>query len=180
MVKRRRNPRKSYKRKPAAKRTKRSSGNKSIKERFLTTAIWALVLINVSLIVSLVSNFFASPNEKPVSTYPKATDVKNEIITVEVLNACGVQGLANDITQFLREKNFDVVNVGNYPGGFDLEQTFIFDRVSLNSIYAQQVGKALGVAEKQIAPQLDESLQLKVTVIIGKDYHKLKVYDKLH
>lgn len=179
MVKRRRNPRKSPKRKAPAKRTSRRSGNTSIKERFLTTAIWALVLINLSLIISLVSNFFASPNERPVSMQPKPTDLKNEIITVEVLNACGVQGLANDITQFLRNNNFDVVNVGNYPGGFDLEQTFIFDRVSLNGIYAQKVGKVLGVDEKQIAPQLDESLQLKVTVIIGKDYNKLKVYEKI-
>ncbi len=154
----------------------------------MTASIWALGLINVLLIASLASEFFKAPNEKAASIN-SAVEPKRETrrpvqastlpITVEVLNACGVQGLANEITQYLRERGFDVVNVGNYAGGFDLDQTFVIDRVSLGTDNAQKVAEALGVNKKQVAPQMDESLQLMVTVLIGKDYKKLKVYEKL-
>lgn len=171
MVRRRRKVQKSSRSKNPPKRNYKRTKHKTLKERFLTTAIWGLSLINITLIVSLVSNFFASEHENPVSA--------NLPITVEVLNACGVQGLANEITQYLRQKNFDVVNVGNYEGGFNLEQTIILDRVSLENIYAQKVAEELGVNKNQVTPQLEDSLQLMVTVIIGKDYKKLKVYEEI-
>ncbi|MFQ5752192.1 MAG: LytR C-terminal domain-containing protein [bacterium] len=176
MVKRRRKLRQDRWRgaKPKPKRVHRTPRNKSLKERLLTAGIWALSLINLVLIASIVSDFFISPTETQVTPIPK-----NEVITVEVLNACGVQGLANEITQYLREKNFDVVNVGNYQGGFDLDRTFVFDRVSLNGYNAKLVGEALGVNEQQVQPQLDDSLQLMVSVLIGKDYKSLKVYDSI-
>lgn len=177
MVKRRRTTRNAPTRKRSSKNrvSRRAASNKSLKEKFLTTAIWGLSLINIALIISLVSNFFASPNDTPVNTVPAPS---NERITVEVLNACGVQGLANQVTEFLRNKNFDVVNVGNYSGGFDLDRTFVFDRVSLENVNAKKVGAALGVEKGQVAPQLDDSLQLMVTVLIGKDYRELKIFDE--
>jgi hypothetical protein len=69
-----------------------------------------------------------------------------------------------------------VVNVGNYQGGFNLERTFVLDRAALNQIYANKVAEVLGVAQEQIAPQVNDSLQLKVTVIVGKDYRNLNVF----
>ena len=148
----------------------------------MTASIWALGLINLLLIASVASEFFTGSSEELASiNHPEAPKprVQNERITVEVLNACGVQGLANEITQFLRDHEFDVVNVGNYQGGFDLDQTFVIDRISLSSENAEKVADVLGVGKKQVAPQMDESLKLMVTVLIGKDYKKLKVYDNI-
>ncbi|RMF56835.1 MAG: LytR family transcriptional regulator [Calditrichaeota bacterium] len=181
MVKRRRTRRSQNWRKAPPKRSYKRSSPTSLKERFLTTVIWVLSLVNVVLIVSLVSNFFASPSETSLSgnsLEDQVREIKNSEVTVEVLNACGVQGLANEITQYLRQHDFDVVNVGNYPGGFDVERTFVFDRVSLQNLYAKRVGDVLGVKDSQVAPQLDASLQLMVTVIVGKDYKSLKLYRK--
>jgi hypothetical protein len=95
------------------------------------------------------------------------------------LNGCGVTGLANEIGQYLRNKNFDVVDIGDYEGGWHLEQTLVLDRVSLESKYAKKVAKALGVNENSVTPNLEKSLQLMVTIIIGKDYKKLKVYKEI-
>ena len=178
MVKRRRTTRNTARRKSQPQRSNRKRQNKSLKEKLLTTAIWGLSLINVTLIISLVSNFFTSPNEISVNAIPNGLDVKPSEITIEVLNACGVQGLANQVTEYLRANNFDVVEVGNYSGEWNLEQTFVFDRVSLDRVYAKKVGAVLGVKDDQIAPQLEASLQLKVTVLIGKDYQTLKTFKK--
>ena len=180
MARRRRAVRKNSRSKSSPKRLYKRSQNKTLKERFLTTAIWGLSLINITLIFSLISNFFASPEDTRLTVDP-LPPVEKKVITVQVLNGCGVLGLANDITQYLRNKNFDVVDVGNYEGGFDdLEQTLVLDRVSLSSTYAKKVARALGVNKNQVTPNLEDSMQLMVTVIIGADYKKLKVYKELH
>ena len=181
MVKRRRISRKQSSQRNSPKQNYSRSKKGSLKGRFQTSAIWGLILINIVLIVSLISNFFASPNDTPVSSnlLSEKAPKQDEIITVEVLNACGVQGLANEITQYLRNQNFDVVNVGNYEGGFDLEQTLVLDRVSSANVYAKKVAKVVGVPSNQIVSKPDDSLQLMVSVIIGNDYKKLKVYEKL-
>ncbi|NIR52156.1 LytR C-terminal domain-containing protein [candidate division KSB1 bacterium] len=182
MVKRRRNFRQKNLAKRKRGRTSRNTRKKTLKERFLTVALWTLSLVNFVLIASLLSDFFASPNEKPVSmNLPgnSTEEPQGEIITVEVLNACGVQGLAHDFTEYLRQNNFDVVNVGNYPGGFDLPRTTVLDRVSIQNVNATKIAKALGVDERQVQPQLEESQQLMVTVLIGKDYKTLKAYKQM-
>ena len=110
---------------------------------------------------------------------PPKPQVEEKVITVQVLNGCGVPGLANKIGQYLRNKNFDFVDDGNYEGGWGVEQTLVLDRVSLESKYAKKVAKELGVNKNHVAPQLEDSLQLMVTVIIGADYKKLKAYKEL-
>ncbi|RMD90278.1 MAG: LytR family transcriptional regulator [Calditrichaeota bacterium] len=178
MVKRRRTSRPanwSQSRTKKPRKTKKSP--RSFKERILSIAIVGLVLINLTLIVSIFSDILFSSREIPASMNeePQSTD---EVITVEVLNACGVQGLANEIAQYLRHKNFDVMSVGNYKS-FDLDKTLVLDRESVRRKYAKKVAKALGVNDRQVVEQIDSSLQLKVTVIIGKDYRNLKVYDAI-
>lgn len=181
MVKRRRKfrqPRRNSRTQSAPRRSRR----RALKDRVMTASIWALGLINLLLIASVASEFFKAPNEKSASINSPSDSKRgagSAKMTVEVLNACGVPGLANEITQYLRDHDFDVVTVGNYQGGFDLDQTFVIDRLSLGSENALKVADVLGVNKKQVAPQMDESLQLMVTVLIGKDYKKLKVYDRI-
>lgn len=183
MARRRRNLRKKNWGQTRPRRPARNTRKKPLKERFFTVTIWALTLINIVLIGSLVSDFFGSTHEKDLSLTP--ANLKPEpqpetaVITVEVLNACGVKGLARDFTEYLRKENFDVVNVGNYEGGFDLEQTYVLDRVSLNKNHAQRVAEALGVNEKQVQPQLEKSRHLMVTVLVGKDYKRLRAYREI-
>ncbi len=179
MVKRRRNTSANSRTKSSQKRTKSRGKSPSLREKFQTTAIWGLGLINLALIFSLLSNFMAAPNETPLSSgLNNATPpvVSQEPITVEVLNACGVNGLANEVSQFLRSHNFDVVNVGDYSGGWNLDNTLILDRVSLSRKNALSVASVLEVGDQQVIPELEESIQLKVTILIGKDYKKLKLF----
>jgi hypothetical protein len=94
-----------------------------------------------------------------------------EIVQLEVLNGCGVSGVAEKFTDYLREKNFDVVQVGNYIR-FDIDNTMIIDRTG-NAANAEKVAGCLGLDNSSIIQQINNDLFLDVTLIIGKDYGNL-------
>lgn len=99
------------------------------------------------------------------------SQVADEIIQVEVLNGCGVTGIANTFTDFLRSHNFDVVNVDNYRP-FDIDETIVIDRIG-NLANAKKVAESLHVKTGRAYTQLNSEYFVDVTVIIGRDYHSL-------
>ncbi len=98
-------------------------------------------------------------------------EVPSAIIQVEIMNGCGVSGIADRFTDFLRNENFDVVNTGNYIS-FDVIETLVIERIG-NMANAKKVAKALGVNERNIIQQLNDDYFLDVSIVIGKDYHEL-------
>ncbi|MBD3411278.1 MAG: LytR family transcriptional regulator, partial [Ignavibacteriales bacterium] len=88
------------------------------------------------------------------------------------LNGCGVNGMGEIFTEFLRESDFDVIHTGNYVS-FDVEHTLVVDRRG-DPANAAAVAKALGVGKKQIVRELNEDYLLDVSVVIGKDFGALK------
>ncbi|MCB0300284.1 MAG: LytR C-terminal domain-containing protein, partial [Calditrichaeota bacterium] len=93
-------------------------------------------------------------------------------IQVEVLNGCGVSGLADRITKFLRKQDIDVVSTGNFDN-FDVLTTRILDR-SDNHERAEKVAEALGLSKDRILLRKDVNLQLDVTIVLGADYKSLE------
>lgn len=94
-----------------------------------------------------------------------------DIVQLEVLNGCGVLGVADKFTEYLRKKNFDVVQVGNYIS-FDIDKTLIIDRTG-NVANAEKVAGFLGIDESSIIQQINNDYFLDVTLVIGKDYGQL-------
>ncbi len=94
-------------------------------------------------------------------------------VQIEVLNGCGVAGVADMFTEFLREKGFDVVNKGNYSS-FDIDNTMVIDR-SNNSDKSTMVAEAIGIEKKRIVKQFNNQYFLDVTLIVGKDYNTLLI-----
>ena len=83
-------------------------------------------------------------------------------IRVEVLNATRVRGLARRATMHLRDRGFDVVNVGTSREPRD--STLVLDRCG-NAEWAGLVARALGGARVEQAR--DSSRYLDVTVLVG-------------
>ena len=94
--------------------------------------------------------------------------IKN--ITVEVLNGCGINGLAAKATDFLRFKQIDVLKSDN-ADRYDYLKTQIISRnENTNSLKAVANCFNLSTGDTnhiQINP--DESLGVDVTIILGKD-----------
>ena len=85
-----------------------------------------------------------------------------ERIRVQVLNATATRGLGRRAMLYLRDRGFDVVEVGTSRRTQD--STVVLDR-SRHPEWAQRVAKALGGARVEARP--DSSRYLDVTVILG-------------
>jgi len=140
-----------------------SRKKKGLRARGLELGILFLFLVLVLFFYSIVYQRWLSPAQEPPSP------VEQKVIRVEVLNGCGVAGLAGEMTDYLRLKGFDVVNVGNAEN-FNFPETLVVDRVG-DMPSAWQVARAVGI--DNVIQQKDEDLLLDVTLILGKDYQQL-------
>jgi hypothetical protein len=84
-------------------------------------------------------------------------------IRVQVLNATRIRGLARRATRHLRDRGFDVVEVGTSPTPRD--STVVLDR-SGHPEWAERVARAMGGAP--VEARRDSSRYLDVTVLVGR------------
>jgi hypothetical protein len=148
----------------------------SSKNLFLNTAIILLGIIIIYMLYSIINKSLLkeSENDYMVSQKPAA-----DIIQMEVLNGCGVDGVAQKFTDYLRKDNFDVVNVSNYILNNimvnDISHTLVIDRLG-NKANAVKVAEALGIKKENIIEQINNNYFLDVTLIIGRDFNQLKPF----
>ncbi|MCD6276763.1 LytR C-terminal domain-containing protein [candidate division WOR-3 bacterium] len=116
------------------------------------------------ILLLLLASFLSSLFYKIVKKGP------SEPIRVEVLNACGVSKLARRTTEVLREMGFDVVYYGNATTM--RSESVVVERHSKDGRHAKVVARALGI--KQIIVSIDTTGIAQVSVIIGKDYKRIK------
>jgi hypothetical protein len=98
-------------------------------------------------------------------------DQKKKTIQVEILNGCGVPGIADKFTDELRKKNFDVVHTGNYRS-FNIDETIVISRTG-NRESAEFLAKAIGIDETAVVTQINKEYFLHATLIMGKNYKQL-------
>ncbi|MFC2133229.1 LytR C-terminal domain-containing protein [Bacteroidota bacterium] len=134
----------------------------------LNIIIFFLVALIIYLAYSVFIKLTGLEKSDPVSG-PKGT--ASAIIQVEVLNGCGVSGIADRFTDYLRNENFDVVKTDNYLS-FDVTESLVIERLG-NMANARKVAKSLGISEKNIIQQLNDDYFLDVSIVIGKDYYRL-------
>jgi hypothetical protein len=87
-------------------------------------------------------------------------------VRVQVLNATRTSGLARTATDVLRDRGFDVVEMGN-ARGFSPDSSVVLDRVG-HVEPARQVADALGI--RRVESKRDSNLVLDVTVVLGSDW----------
>lgn len=99
------------------------------------------------------------------------SQIASDIIQADVLNGCGVGGIADRFTDFLRNNKVDVVYSGNYIR-FDMDETLVIDRTG-NKANALKVAEILGVSKGNVIQQLNKEYLLDVSIVIGRDYYTL-------
>ncbi len=153
----------------------KSNSNKSNKNYSAFSNLFLNILIfafSTVIIYMGYSIFLKLRNPKKIIPETSQVAQPSEIIQAEVLNGCGVSGLAERFTDYLRLNKVDVVKEGDYSS-FDVPETLIIDRNG-NKANAFKIARILGVKKRNVIQQIDEDYLLDVSVIIGKDYFKLK------
>jgi hypothetical protein len=137
----------------------------------LNAVIGFLSLLLILLVFGLFTRFI----------YPRIENQRSEdnpelignVIQLEVLNGCGVPGLANEFTSVLRKNGFDVVETGNFKN-FDMQNTVVIAR-TYDAENAERVANALGINSKHVFIEASQDFYLDATVVIGSDYKSLKL-----
>ncbi len=139
----------------------------------MNVGLAVLGLVVLLLLYALGTRVFAPRVDAAREANPG--QLVGRIIQVEVRNGCGADGVAGDLTRFLRRSGFDVVEVGNHTS-FDEPHSLVIDRIG-DLEAARKVAHALGIAEEYVRQDVRPGLYLDATVVIGKDYAILKPFD---
>jgi len=131
-------------------------------------AIAALAVVVGYLLYALVAHQVVNP---PVEA-ERAGSESGEVIQIDLLNGCGVDGAAGAWAAYLRARGYDVVEMRNYKT-YDIEHSLVVDRAG-NLENARRVARALGIREENIVRQISEDYYVDVSVVIGNDFGRLK------
>lgn len=171
--------RRTVKRSNYKKRKKTNVHNPDIQKWFLNLAIFSLSIVIVGFIFSMGKRLVQNPDKVVLSQVNEVIPdtVPYQGIVIEVLNGCGVPGLAQKFTNFLRSEGFDVIYTGN-AARVDYSNTQLIERVD-DSEKIREVNEVLMLHPQRLSSDIDPSLHLDLTLILGKDYNRLPVYEKV-
>ena len=130
-------------------------------------------LLLLLLLTSAIIKFSNTSNVDGRLDNPNLKNSVSEAIQVNVLNACGESGIADKTRKYLRMRGFDIVEIGNYRE--ELEKSIVIDRLG-DIRSAQKVAFCVGVNDSLITSEIDSSLYLRSTLVIGKDFFHLKPF----
>ena len=94
-------------------------------------------------------------------------------IQVEILNGCGVNGVAKIFQSILRDNGIDVVNTENYVVKgkvfWDVDKTFVIDQIGVAE-QAKSIAKILQIPLTNIESRENPAAIYDISVVVGKDY----------
>lgn len=137
----------------------------------LNAIIGFLSVLLFILVIALVTRFFYPRIQNQRATAPSR--LISNVIQIEVLNGCGVPGLADRFTTKLREYGFDVVETGNFEN-FDMRKTIVIAR-NKDRQNALRIARALGIEEENVLIEESPDFYLDATLVIGANYENLNL-----
>jgi LytR cell envelope-related transcriptional attenuator len=140
----------------------------------IAAGVVALVIVTAGIVRYHASTLKPAPVQKTGAKAPSSSNTTSLAepkwatgtrITVEVLNATRVRGLARRAALTLRDQGFDVVSTGTNRDPFDSTQ--VLDRTGHRD-WAVRAAKAMGGAAVLVRP--DSSRDVDLTVLIGASW----------
>jgi hypothetical protein len=166
-------------------KSSRPAKRRDIKGSLINSAIVILSLLLVAFIFSFSNRQIQTgiPIEITFPSLPETPKLAVAIyeqkpildIEVEILNGCGVPGLAGKISDYLRSQQMDVVRSEN-ADHYNYDQTILILR-NENSDGLKKIAKSFGIDiddETRIKHIPDDQLNVDITVIIGSDFATIK------
>ena len=168
----------------------RSSSNNKVKSQatsnlFLNSSIGVLAILILALSYSWIHRQFIAISDDQRALIPlsnNTTTLTSKMwmekrfrdVKVEVLNGIGIDGIAAIATDYLRDQGFDVVKTDNADHS-DYTFSLIKDRAG-NLRSARSIAEVLNIDTLSVLQDINKSLILDVTVILGRDYQNLSPF----
>lgn len=149
-----------------------ASWQERVRNGVLNAALVAGGLAVVLLLYGVATRTLVPPADPERSS--QSTSLVGGIIQVEVRNGAGVDHLAAETMTYLRDRGFDVVDVGNYRT-FQQERSIVIDRVG-DPEAARKVADALGLPDSRVRQKIRPQYYLDASVIVGHDYKQLRPF----
>ena len=146
----------------------------SLKKTLGSIVIWVLVVVNVFLLYYFVQQLYT----KTKGQIAKIPDVQTLPVKVEILNGCGVSGIANVFSNFLERKQYVIVNVDNAPD-FNYRKTIVIDKGTRDKALVDRLRSDLGISDAEVLPVHNDQSTSDATIIIGADYASLRSYQAM-
>ena len=108
------------------------------------------------------------PEDEPIDT------MEPKPIVIQVLNGCGVGGIAGKVSKWLEKNSYKVEDIDNADRQ-DYKNSHIIDR-SGNMTAARELATLLGIDESRIKRlKLMPKPEIDLTLILGKDHKRLAI-----
>ena len=148
--------------------------NRSASSQSLITA--AMILLGLAALVLLFAllNKAVNPTISP-EVQENPTGLLGSKIKVQLINANGIPNTAKRVRQYLINYGFDVVSIRN--NGEAEAYSSVYDRTGVIK-HAQTLATVLEIPPGRVATQTKHDEYLDVTIVIGKDYLKIKPFKK--
>ena len=142
---------------------------------------FSVIIISSFLIFKSINPYQENNNSKNLESLIKKTPSEIDTghkVQISVLNGCGVKGVADLYTNFLRNSGYDVIDYGNAMH-FEFEETklLIHNKNHKNFIY--EIVDLLEINPQQLEYNFDKNIFYDLTLIIGLDYSNLNSYSEV-
>jgi len=141
-------------------------------------AIVCIAVVIFTFMISSTKRFSSNPTKIDLSNPGVVPQMpKYENIYLEVLNGCGIPGMAGKYTDYLRKMGFDVLTTGNAKE-MNYPETFIMVRDTSETSLAPLL-EAMTFTKERIEynPSMDDYVNYRI--ILGKDCNRLAVLEKM-
>ena len=135
--------------------------------------VW--LLAGLAGVVLLVAGLRPSLESQPETAAQSSLPELEQPIRIAIFNGCGASQLAARLTKKARGLGLDVIHEGN-ADSFGYSYSMTIDRVGDLS-KARRVADILGIPHYIQQISEDEFRIEEVSVIVGRDYQKLKLLD---
>ena len=143
------------------------------------------IILTISIIFFTYNKekFSSNNNDKSIDLSSLINKTESEKITgekiqIEIQNGCGLKGVAQLYTNFLRDKGYDVIDFKNAPHfSYKKTQLIIHQKDTLN--FTNEMINDLKINSDLVDYNYNNDLIHEMTIIIGEDYNQLDSFNEV-
>ncbi len=129
-----------------------------------------IIILAIIIVLFAISFIFRLTNSNNSNAIKESDTIYkfDKAIQINILNSTKHSGIADISRNYMRNKGFDVVEIGNYAE--NQKKSIVIDRIG-DKKASQFIAKTFGIPDSMIISKIDSNLFISASIILGEDYH---------